>query len=139
LARRWSAQGWYWTQSIKTRRPRYMPNRYVCWSSAWFQPSSEDTGSETLVLNSGLFTQSYYYRMFSFYPGLTVLIVAKWDGQHGAANHQDMLTRGIDTYMSGYTTMYGWGMTVSEKGVAGAKFYAYVNYDYCYYYYYCCA
>jgi hypothetical protein len=47
------AQNWYWTQSITTRRPHYKANRYVCWSSAWFQPDQETYGSHTLVLNSG--------------------------------------------------------------------------------------
>jgi hypothetical protein len=47
------AQNWYWTQSITTRRPYYKANRYVCWSSAWFQPTQETYDSHTLVLNSG--------------------------------------------------------------------------------------
>jgi hypothetical protein len=64
-----------------------------------------------------------YQYMYSLYPGLYVLFVAKWDGIQGTADFQDVMSRGLDTYSSGYTVqnVRGWGRAGAGQVVEGGE------------------
>jgi hypothetical protein len=120
-------QNWLWEQPTAARRPYYKTNAYVCWNAAWFKPDKDTDWSHALVMGRSYYTNSDYSYNFANRAGLTVLIVARWNGQQGTQNWQHMIAKGLDSYQGAYTTSEGWSMTLSEKGAVGVVSQHYVR------------